>query len=90
MASEFSVGDQVRLAAQPPYFKTADPMPMLRPPDTLQMGAEGVVVDRRPGGYWGVKFDRGSFLVDSQYLEKVTRQAVVEAGSTDTAVDGAE
>jgi hypothetical protein len=71
MASDFSVGDRVRLAAQPPYFKTADPMPMLRPPDTLPLGVEGTVVDRRPGGYWGIKFDRGSFLVDSQYLEKV-------------------
>ena len=50
MASDFSVGDRVRLACQPPYFKTADPMPMLRPSDTLQVGAEGVVVDRRPGG----------------------------------------
>jgi len=83
MASEFSVGDRVRLVTQPPYFKTADPMPMLRPPDTLQLGAEGVVVDRRPGGYWGVKFDRGSFLLDSQYLEKVTQQAVADAERTD-------
>ena len=70
MASDISVGDRVRLATQPPYFKTADPMPMLRPPDTLRVGAEGVVVDRRPGGYWGIKFDQGSFLLDSQYLEK--------------------
>lgn len=85
MASEFSVGDRVRLASQPPYFKTADPMPMLRPPDTLQVGAEGVVVDRRPAGYWGIKFDRGSYLLDSQYLEKVTQQAVADARHSDTA-----
>jgi hypothetical protein len=95
MASEFSVGDRVRLAFSPPYFKTADPMPMLRPPDTLQVGAEGVVVDRRPGGYWGIKFDRGSFLLDSQYLEKVTQQVGVETGHTkaageDAVVDGDE
>ncbi len=75
MASEFTVGDRVRLATQPPYLKTADPMPMLRPPDTLQIGDEGVVVDRRPGGYWGIKFDSGSFLVDSQYLEKIFQDA---------------
>ncbi|MFM6875270.1 MAG: NAD(P)H dehydrogenase assembly family protein, partial [Microcystis panniformis] len=24
-----------------------------------------------PGGYWGVKFDRGSFLLDSKYLEAI-------------------
>jgi hypothetical protein len=85
MASEISVGDRVRLATQPPYFKTADPMPMLRPPDTLRVGDEGIVVDRRPGGYWGIKFDRGSFLLDSQYLEKVTQQAAADARHSDTA-----
>jgi hypothetical protein len=95
MVSEISVGDRVRLAASPPYFKTADPMPMLRPPDTLQVGAEGVVVDRRPGGYWGIKFDQGSFLLDSQYLEKVTQPTLAEAGQTDqtgedAVVDGDE
>ncbi|MBW4485745.1 MAG: DUF3148 domain-containing protein [Tildeniella torsiva UHER 1998/13D] len=69
MTSEFAVGDRVRLALPPPYFKTADPMPMLRPADTLPVGAEGVILSRRPGGYWGIKFDKGSFLVDSQFLE---------------------
>ncbi|PZU98534.1 MAG: DUF3148 domain-containing protein [Leptolyngbya sp.] len=69
MTSEFAVGDRVRLAALPPYFKTADPMPMLRPADTVPLGAEGVILSRRPGGYWGIKFDKGSFLVDSQFLE---------------------
>jgi hypothetical protein len=29
------------------------------------------VLDRRPGGYWGVRFSRGSYLMDSQYLEVV-------------------
>ena len=71
MASAFSVGDQVRLVALPPYLKTADPMPMLRPPDLLQVGDVGLVMDRRPGGYWGIRFDRGTFLVDSQYLAPV-------------------
>ena len=68
MASEFSVGDQVRLIALPPYLKTADPIPILHPPDLLQVGDVGLVLDRRPGGYWGIRFDRGAFLVDSQYL----------------------
>jgi hypothetical protein len=69
MTAELTVGDRVRLIAQPPYFKTADPMPMLRPPDTLTVGAEGVVQSRCPGGYWGIRFERGNFLLDSQYLE---------------------
>lgn len=91
MASNISVGDPVRLASHPPYLKTADPMPMLRPPDTLPIGAEGVVVDRRPGGYWGVKFERGSFLLDSQYLEKTVSQAADSVHPTsDTEDAGAE
>ena len=68
MANDFSVGDHVRLIALPPYLKTADPMPMLRPADILQVGDEGLVLDRRPGGYWGIRFERGAFLVDRQFL----------------------
>lgn len=72
MASEFNIGDRVKLEALPPYFKTADPMPMLRPPDSLQVGDEGIILSRKPGGYWGVRFDRGAFLVDSQFLARVS------------------
>lgn len=69
--SEISVGGKVRLIAIPPYLKTADPMPMLRPPDLLSIDDIGTVIDRRPGGYWVVKFDQGSFLLDSKYLEAI-------------------
>jgi hypothetical protein len=65
---ELVVGDRVQLVADPPYFKTADPMPMLRPPNLVKVGEEGVVIDRRPGGYWGVRFSKGTFLLDRQYL----------------------
>lgn len=68
---EFNVGDRVRVIALPPYVKTAEPMPMLRPPQVIQVGEEGVVLDRRPGGFWGVRFNRGAFLLDSQYIEAV-------------------
>jgi len=68
---EFLVGDRVRVVALPPYIKTAEPMPMLRPPNLIHLGEEGIVLDRRPGGYWGVRFDRGAFLLESQYLESV-------------------
>ena len=47
-------------------------MPMLRPPDLLQVGDVGRVMDRRPSGYWGIRFDRGEFLIDGQYLAPVT------------------
>ena len=69
MAKEFSIGSKVRIISLPPYVKTADPMPMLRPPDVLHLNEEGIVIDRRPGGYWGVKFARGAFLLEADYLE---------------------
>lgn len=71
MSQEFAVGDRVRLIARPPYVKTADPMPMLRPPDVIALGEEGTILDRRPGGYWGIRFTKGAYLLDSQYLELV-------------------
>ena len=70
----FTVGDRVRLTAAPPYFKTAEPMPMLRLPDLVAVGELGIILDQRPGGYWGVKFERGAFLVDSQYLALATAE----------------
>jgi hypothetical protein len=69
MSLEFPIGSKVRVIALPPYIKTADPMPMLRPPDLISIGEEGTVIDCRPGGYWGVRFTRGTFLIDSQYIE---------------------
>jgi hypothetical protein len=66
---EITVGSKIRLICRPPYFKTADPMPMLRPPDIIEIGAEGRVMDRRPAGYWGVRFKQGTFLLESQYFE---------------------
>jgi hypothetical protein len=68
---ELTVGAKVRVVALPPYVKTADTMPMLRPPDVIQIGEEGTVLDRRPGGYWGIRFERGAFLLESQYLEAI-------------------
>ncbi|HEY9876716.1 MAG TPA: DUF3148 domain-containing protein [Candidatus Obscuribacterales bacterium] len=83
MSKEFAIGDKVRVVALPPYVKTAEPMPMLRPPDVISIGEEGVVLDRRPGGYWGVRFARGAFLMDSQYIEAISL-------STDLGSEGSE
>ncbi len=73
MSLEFPIGSKVRVVALPPYLKTAEPMPMLRPADVIHIGEEGIVLDRRPGGYWGVRFTRGSFLIDSQYIESIEK-----------------
>ena len=75
MTKEFTIGETVRVIALPPYIKTAEPMPMLRPPDTIRLREEGIVTDRRPGGYWVVRFDRGTFLLDSQYIESIRSEA---------------
>jgi len=72
MSQEITVGEKVRVIALPPYLKTAEPMPMLRPADLISLGEEGVVRDRRPGGYWGVRFTKGAFLMESQYIEPVS------------------
>jgi hypothetical protein len=46
---------------------------MLRPADVIHIGEEGIVIDCRPGGYWGVRFTRGAFLIDSQYIESIEK-----------------
>jgi len=66
-----TIGSKVKLVARPPYLKTADPMPMLRPPDLVAIAEVGQIVDCRPAGYWGVKFQRGTFLLEAQYLETI-------------------
>jgi hypothetical protein len=70
-----TIGSKVRLIARPPYLKTADPMPMLRPPDLVAIAEVGQIVDCRPAGYWGVKFQRGIFLLEAQYLEPLDTNA---------------
>ncbi len=73
MSKEFVIGAKVRVITLPPYLKTADPMPMLRPPDVVALGEEGIVSDRRPANYWVVRFTNGTFLIDSQYIESVSQ-----------------
>jgi hypothetical protein len=67
----FKIGENVKLIVLPPYLKTAEPMPMLRPCDIIEVGEEGVILDRRPGDYWGVKFSQGAFLMEDQYIDSI-------------------
>jgi Protein of unknown function (DUF3148) len=64
----FQVGDSVRLITSPPYLKTAEPMPIMKPATIVPVGSVGVVLDRKPGGYWAVRFERGAYLLEEQYL----------------------
>ncbi len=69
MSKEFSVGDKVRVIGLPAYVKTAEPMPMLRPPGVIRLGEAGTILGRQPGNFWSVRLERGAYLLDSQYLE---------------------
>jgi len=80
MAEALFLGCRVRLSQQPPYFKTAEPMPMLRPPDVVQVGEEGTIKGQQPEGYWVVHFQRGDFLVDAQYLESLSHNQETPSG----------
>ena len=71
MSQEFNSGTTIRIIALPTHFKTADPMPMLRPPSVLALGSIGLITDRKPGNYWVIKFDRGSYLLEDRYFEAV-------------------
>jgi hypothetical protein len=71
MTKEFAIGSSVSLIKQPAYLKTADPSPMLRPNNLVQLGDGGTVLDRRPGGFWAVRFESGAFLMEDQYIESV-------------------
>ena len=75
MSANISVGDIVRITERPPYLKTADPMPMLRSAELIQVGEEGRVLSRKPAGYFGVRFANGSFLIDGKYLAVVENES---------------
>jgi hypothetical protein len=63
-----AVGQWVRLAGPPRYLKSADPMPMLRPPDLVDADEEGQVVEIRALDLVAVRFRRGTFLIPSPEL----------------------
>ncbi|KKZ12412.1 MAG: hypothetical protein TQ37_05635 [Candidatus Synechococcus spongiarum 15L] len=67
----FDTGALVHLIRDQPYLKTADPMPMLRPPDLVEVGDEGVVVELRPRNMLAVRFRRGTFLLAADQVEPV-------------------
>ena len=54
-AQVLAIGMAVRLVQIPSYLKTADPMPMLRPPDLVDTTEQGQVVALRAGGLLAVR-----------------------------------
>ena len=70
-----SIGDRLRLKEPLPYLQTADPMPMLRPPDLIEPGEIGEVVALRPLDTLAVRFRRGTFLIAVDRLEPVAQDS---------------
>ncbi len=68
---EFLLGDKVSLKVPLPYLKTAEPMPMLRPPDLVSPEEFGEVVGLRAIDLLEVRFRRGIFLIPKDRLEKI-------------------
>jgi hypothetical protein len=66
------VGDTVRLSQRPRYLKTADVMPMLRPPDLVDPEEQGQVVAIKAGDQRAVRFRRGTFLLTLDQLERLS------------------
>ncbi|MFM7674045.1 MAG: NAD(P)H dehydrogenase assembly family protein [Synechococcus sp.] len=65
----YAVGEAVRVVQPLRYLKTADPMPMLRPPDLVDPGEVGTVVGLRALQQLAVRFRRGTFLINAADLE---------------------
>ena len=63
-----SIGDQVRLLRTQTFLKTADAMPMLRPPDLVTTDEIGLVTALHPVETAAVRFSRGTFLLSHDQL----------------------
>ena len=71
-SDRLALGTLVRLRQRPPYLKTADLMPMLRPPDLIGVEEQGQVVEQRSLGQLAVRFRRGTFLLAADQCTPVS------------------
>ena len=67
---EFNILDKVRLKNPLSYLKTADNMPMLRPPELVAIDEVGEIIAIKSLETVVIKFRRGSFLIDIDKIEK--------------------
>ena len=68
---EYNVNDKVKLVVPLPFLKTSDNMPMLRPPDLVAIEEIGEIISIRSPEIVEIKFRRGSFLIETEKIEKV-------------------
>ena len=67
---KFNIQDQVKLKNPLSYLKTSDNMPMLRPPDLVDIDEVGEITSIKSHETVEIKFRRGSFLIDTDKIEK--------------------
>jgi hypothetical protein len=82
MSSEFVTGDRVQIIAIPPYVKTAEPMPMMRPATVITLGEIGTLLKRQPGNDWSVRLENGAYLLNVQYFAKLDARLDPTLGSS--------
>ena len=68
---KFNIKDKVRLIVPLSYLKTSDSMPMLRPPDLVAIDEVGEIISIKTPSTVEIKFRRGSFLIDTDKIEKI-------------------
>ena len=68
---EFCVKDKVKLITPLTYLKTSENMPMLRPPDLVAIDEVGEIISLKSPNTVEIKFRRGSFLIDTDKIEKI-------------------
>ena len=68
---KFNIQDKVKLIIPLPYLKTSDHMPMLRPPDLVDIDEIGEITSLKSPSTVEIKFRRGSFLIDIEKIKKI-------------------
>ena len=68
---KFNIQDKVKLIVPLSYLKTSDNMPMLRPPDLVAIDEVGEIISIKTPSTVEIKFRRGSFLIDTDKIEKI-------------------
>ena len=68
---DFNIQDKVKLKNPLSYLKTAENMPMLRPPDLVAIDEVGEIISLKSPNTVEIKFRRGSFLIDTDKIEKI-------------------
>ena len=68
---KFNIQDKVKLIVPLPYLKTSDNMPMLRPPDLVAIDEVGEIISIKAPNTVEIKFRRGSFLIDTDKIERI-------------------